>query len=160
MRLLKHLGSLVASLRGRRESPPELCVHCRRPTRPDERVNDVPKHHACLLAAAAVVDQALGAAVFDERAIPRLILALDHLRLIVGIGPDDLAGWTFKLVGLQSREDLERVFAEIVLEIEDRFGCSNALDRTRRDAARALAFLYNANDAPKGADASPVAHLN
>lgn len=145
----------------RRESPPEPCVHCQRPTRPDERVNGKPTHHACLMATAAVMDQALNAADCDERAIPRIVLALDHLILIPGITADDVAGWTLKFTGLCSREDLERVFADIVVEVEGRFGPSNALDRTRRTAARALAFLYqNANDAPKGVAASPVALLN
>lgn len=148
--------------RSRKEPPPPaLCQYCERPTQPDEVVNSKPMHHACLMAAAMVVDQALNEAVFDKRAIPRLQSALDAL-VLAGIRGTDIQKLKLRFAEARSREALERTLAEVLVELEERIGpSSQALDLVRADAARALSFLYeNANDAPEGAAASPVALLN
>lgn len=146
--------------RRREEPPPAPCQYCELATRPEERVNGKPTHHACLLAAAAVVDQALNEAVFDRRAVPRLQSALDAL-VLMGIQGEALWALKHRFDGAHSREALEQTLADIIVEIEERTGPCVTLDLVRADAARALAFLYeNANDAPKDVVATPDARLN
>ena len=76
---MKFLKNLVVWFR--KDPAPALCQYCKRLTKPGELVNGHPTHHGCLMAAAAVVDQALGAEVFDERAVPRVQGAFDALVL-------------------------------------------------------------------------------
>ena len=151
---MKFLKNLVVWFR--KDPAPALCQYCKRLTKPGELVNGHPTHHGCLMAAAAVVDQALGAEVFDERAVPRVQDAFDAL-VLAGFSREAISALKARFAGLRSREAIERVLGDALVELADRLGPQSAtLARVRVEATRGLAFLYAAERTP--ACAAPVPH--
>lgn len=152
--IFKLMGAIAALV-------PAKCPECGT-RRAGERIPNG-KHVACVLAAAEQVQIKLTRNVFDDRVIPDLVVALNHLRHLAP--PNVYAGWLLTLGGIRDQARIEQfiagVFAEIASRFErDGFVCE-ALDAARTDAARALRIFYPegarpSHPAPESVRSTPV----